>query len=444
VISLKRRLGTGLAVSLLIVFGVQWLVVSISIRTVAESYVRSRLEHDAETLLAATTFDRAGELQLDPARLDTIYQQPFSGHYFRIQSASDTIRSRSLWDQDIVVPVLETGQTHVDHTTGPQAQILLELTQAFTKQGRPLTLTVAEDLTPLEADLHRFDLRYALVSALALVALLGLQGLIVLIGLQPVNAIRTDLRRLGRGEVTTLREDVPDELRPLVREFNHLLALLGERLQRSRQALGNLAHALKTPLTLLKDLANQDEARRHPALRAQLATHADAIHQLVDRELKRARLAGGAQPGEKLDLAQEIPRLTDTLQRLYRDKALALDVVLPPAAGFTADREDMLELLGNLLDNACKWARSRVRLILSPTPGLHLVIEDDGPGVPPEALGELSKRGVRLDEGTAGHGLGLAIAQDIARSYDGTLTFTRSPDLGGLAVHVDLPPAENT
>jgi signal transduction histidine kinase len=444
VISLKLRLRAGLVLSLLAVFGLQWLIVSLSIRAIAEGYVSSRLEHDAEKLLVAATFDRMGDLQFDPERLDAIFQQPFSGHYFRIQSHATVIRSRSLWDEDLPVPPVTPGQSVVGHVRGPQSQHLLQLTQSFIKQGRPFVITVAEDLGPLEADLVRFNLRYTLLSLVALAGLLVLQTLSVRAGLRPIDWIRADLQKLGRGEITALREDVPSELRPLVREFNHLLALIGERLRRSRQAMGNLAHAIKTPLTLLADLANRDEVRGDPALRVQLVTHVDAIRNLVDRELRRARLAGGASPGEKLDLKREIPRLIDTLQRLYRDKPLAFEVNLPPAAAFSADREDMLELIGNLLDNACKWARSRVRVIVSSDPGLHLIIDDDGPGVPAEALGELSKRGVRLDEGTAGHGLGLAIALDTAQAYGGTITFGRSEQLGGLAVTVDLPPPKES
>jgi signal transduction histidine kinase len=440
--SLKRRLGAGLALSLLAVFAVQWLVVALSIRSVAESYVRGRLEHDAESLLVAATFDAAGELRLDPARLDAVFERPFSGRYFRAQSGATVIRSRSLWDEDLALSSAVPGRPAVERARGPQDQRLLQLTQAFVRQGRPLTLTVAEDLTPLDRDLARFNLRYGAVSLAALAGLLVLQGAILFSGLRPLEAIRSELRRLGRGEVAALSEEVPRELRPLVREFNGLLALLGERLRRSRQALGNLAHAIKTPLTLLFDLAAREPVRDQPALHGPITAQIEAIRRLVDRELRRARLAGGARPGEKLDLEGDIPRLVDTLRRLHRDKALAVEVGMPPGGiDFSADREDMLELLGNLLDNAFKWARSRVRVALAGGPGLHLVIDDDGPGVPAEALERLSGRGVRLDEATAGHGLGLAIALDIARSYGGHIAFGRSA-LGGLRVAVELQELE--
>jgi signal transduction histidine kinase len=435
--SLKARLGVGLTASLLVVFVLQWFLVAGSVRAVATAYVGSRLEHDADNLLAALRFDATGRPLLGARSADIIYERPFSGHYFRLASGEHVLRSRSLWDQDL--PTIITAQTDTRRTPGPQAQTLLLLTRMHMKQDRVFTLSIAEDLSGIEADIDRFTARYTLVSAIALALLLALQGAIVYVSLRPVDRLRADVRRLERGEIGALREDAPSEIAPLVHELNHLLALMGQRLQRARLALGNLAHALKTPLTLLTDAAADRALEAQPALRARVQTQVETLRRLIDRELKRARVAGAAVPGQRLDLAVEVPRLVATLREIYRERPIDIHYILPDDAAYAADREDVFELLGNLLDNACKWARSEVRLSMDTAQRLAFTIEDDGPGVAPDEITRLAQRGARLDENMPGHGLGLAIARDIVESYGGDMDLDRSPELGGLRVHITLP-----
>lgn len=434
--SLKTRLGVGLTASLLGVFVLQWLLVAGGIRAVATAYVGSRLEHDADNLLAGLRFDAAGRPLLG-TRVDIIYERPFSGHYFRLASGEHVLRSRSLWDQDL--PAVTTAQTDTRRIPGPQAQTLLLLTRVHTKQGRVFTLSIAEDVSGIEADIGRFTARYTLVSAIALAVLLALQGVIVYASLRPVDRLRIDLRRLERGEIDALREDAPSEIAPLVHELNYVLTLMRQRLQRARLALGNLTHALKTPLTLLTDVAADRTLAAQPALRARMQTHVEALRRLIDRELKRARLAGSAVPGQRLDLVAEIPRLISALREIYRERSITIHYALPDSAAYAADREDLFELLGNLLDNACKWARSEVRLTMEAAQPLAFTIEDDGPGVASEEIERLTQRGTRLDENMPGHGLGLAIARDIVESYEGEMRLDRSPGLGGLRVRIMLP-----
>ncbi|HNW78161.1 MAG TPA: ATP-binding protein, partial [Candidatus Competibacteraceae bacterium] len=224
-------------------------------------------------------------------------------------------------------------------------------------------------------------------------------------------------------------------------ELNRLLTLLDQRQRRARHALGNLAHALKTPLTALTQLAEQPPPPTElqnwwQDLRQQLRQ----VRALTERELKRARIAGGGAPGLRVLLAPEIADLVTTLQRIHRERALHIETHLPPGGVFSGDRDDLLELLGNLLDNACQWARTTVRLsaVLEPEI-LSLRIEDDGPGCPPEHLELLSQRGMRVDESRAGHGLGLAIASDIVAQYGGALNLGRSETLGGFLAEVHLP-----
>lgn len=440
--SIQARLNGGLALSLVLLFVLLGLGMSYAFRLLAENYVLSRLEHDAESLLAALVLPpRGGQIGLRGDRLNPIYQRAFTGHYYRVQVGDLVLRSRSLWDQDLAVPHPDSGATQVLRLPGPEDQWLLVRVAGYTKAGLPVGIAVAEDLSPIRAEVRRLQWRYGLFGLVALVLLLLLQSHILRRGLAPLRATRRELAELESGERRQLREQVPPEVLPLVRQVNRLLASLQQRLQRSRNAMGNLAHALKTPLTLLSQIADREENFRDTDAAAQARALVERVRTLTERELKRARLAGAAGSRERLNLAQELRALADVLRQLYRERALSIEVEIDANLRFAADREDMQELFGNLLDNACKWARSRVRVRAAPTAaGVRLCIEDDGPGRDPEELERLNRRGVRIDEDSVpGHGLGLAIAQDVLEHYGGELRLGRSAELGGFKVDVELP-----
>ena len=437
-ISLKTRLSLGLSASLLLLLGAQYLVVSGAIRDTAEAYVASRLRHDTETMVALLRWEGSRPV-LPQEAVGTIYHRPYSGHYYHLEVTGKDLRSRSLWDSELPVPPVAVGESRRLHATGPQDQPLLVRTAAYRKEGRKVRIAVAEDLSPLRADLHNFQWLFGLVSLAVGAALVAVQWGMVAAGLRPLRRMRREIGLLERGERTALSEDVPAEVRPLAREVNRLVGVLGERLERSRNALGNLAHALKTPLTRLFQAADHPGLADRPGLRSEVLEPAERIRELIDRELGRARLAGGS-PGQRFDPAREIPALVATLEKIHAERGLAITSEVPADKGFHGDREDMLELLGNLLDNACKWAAEKVRVAVASGPGLDLTVEDDGPGIPKERRSALLARGGRLDEEEEGHGLGLAIAQDIVAAYGGRLELGRSAELGGLRVRVVLPP----
>ncbi|WP_127477947.1 sensor histidine kinase [Sulfurivermis fontis] len=438
--SLQGRLSIGLLITLLAVFLLQGAVSSLALRDMTQDYIASRLLHDSESLLAAIQPQPDGTLGIDTTRIDGIYQRPYSGHYYRIESGQQVLRSRSLWDQDLPVPVLASGAEQRLQRHGPQHQPLLVVVHGYSKDGRDITIAVAEDLGLIRASVHHFQWLFVLVSLGALVSLFLLQRWLVRRSLRPLVQVRADIDRLERGDIASLPEQVPAELQPLIREVNRLLVAFAERLQRSRNALGNLAHALKTPLSLLGQVSEDPTLTANPALHERLTTPLTTMRQLIDRELKRARLAGGNVPGRRFVPEQELPPLLDVLRRLHTEKDLAFDCRLAAGLAVNADREDMLELLGNLLDNACKWSRGKIRITTAERDGFCLCVEDDGPGCSDAQLASLTARGVRIDESTAGHGLGLAIASDIVTGYGGTLRFGRSESLGGFRVEVTLPP----
>jgi signal transduction histidine kinase len=251
-----------------------------------------------------------------------------------------------------------------------------------------------------------------------------------------LEPLREDINSLSSGHDKLLNEDVPVEMSPLVKEVNHLLQLLSRRNQRSRNALGNLAHALKGPLNLLTRYFDKqiDEGSEHLQAGKQL----DRIRLLIERELKRARLTGGGTISQQFDPQVDLNDLLGALRQIYQVRNLRLEMQVDQACRPFGDREDMLELFGNLLDNACKWAKHQVVCHISGTEQMQIVVEDDGLGLKEGDIMRMTQRGSRLDENIEGHGLGLAIVHDVVELYNGQIEFDRSPKFGGLRVTVML------
>ncbi len=436
--SIQSRLSLGLLISLVAIFTIQWLLVNQAVRVLAEHYISERLMHDAEALLGSVDIDPQGQYFLNHTSINPIFRRPFSGHYYRINIDGQTHRSRSLWDQELSIPDTDISSTVKSFIPGPQKKTLLLLSKQFYKKDKAIQIAVAEDFSPVETDLRKFQIGYALSSLLALGLLIGVQAFLIRKNFTPLNKTRQDLNLLEQGKIEALNENVPGEISPLVKELNRLLKNLRQRLQRSRNALGNLTHAMKTPLTHLQQIGHRDELNDIPEIRDRLLAQATQLQHLIERELTRARLAGHGIPGQHLNASAEIKPLIESLTVIYQQKQLDIQSRLELTRDLTMDREDFLELMGNLLDNACKWAVHRIELLISDNDGLQIKIEDDGPGCAEHELEKLTQRGLRIDEETSGHGLGLAIVQDIIDSYQGNIHFDRSPSLGGLRVQIKL------
>ncbi len=433
--SIQRRLSLGL-VGVLLVVGVGLAQGSLWLfdRALRDS-LHNDLRDRAQGLLIALARGPQG-LQLDEQRLDPSYKRPFSGRYFRIDFDETHWRSRSLWDRALQWPATQGLQEELGQ--GPRGQRLLVYRADYRRFGQEVAITVAMDYTPV---LSRFDhirwLGLGLGGAALLVLLLA-QRYTVRRALRPLEQLRCQIVQLQQGQRAALDRDVPEELEPLVDQVNHLLRHTEETLRRSRHALGNLGHALKTPLAVLFSLGAREALRAHPELKAALEEQLRQIERRLARELGRARLAGDVLPGAHFACDEELPALFATLGMIH-DRGLDLDWQAPPGLRLPWDREDLFELLGNLLDNACKWAVSRVRLELAREVGGFLLrVDDDGPGVEEARRQAVLGRGARLDEQVDGHGLGLGIVRDIVESWRGRLTLEDSP-LGGLRVAIELP-----
>jgi signal transduction histidine kinase len=433
--SIQRRLSLGL-ISVMVVVGLVLAQTSLWLFEMGlQRYLEAGLRNDSESLLAALVRGPQG-LQLDERRLSPAYQRPFSGHYFRIDFTDGHWRSRSLWDQEL--PALDHPGLHDDLQLGPEGQQLLVLRTDYRRLGLPISISVAEDYTPIRESFRRVQQLGLGLGLTGLLLILLLQRITVRRALRPLEQAREQIAQLQQGQRSQLDDQVPLELEPLVAQINHLLAHTEDSLKRSRNALGNLGHALKTPLAVLLSLASSEQLEAHPQLRKTLKEQLQQVEQRLNRELNRARLSGDALPGALFDCDAELPGLLATLNMIHGEH-LALSYRAPAGLQLPWDREDLLELLGNLLDNACKWADAEVRVSVAElATGFELSVEDDGPGIPQERRDQVFSRGTRLDEQTHGHGLGLGIVRDIVDSWGGKLSLLES-EWGGLKVVIELP-----
>lgn len=433
--SIQRRIGLALLVSLLLAGGLLaqgslWLF-----DQGLRNYLQSDLRDEAESLLRAIVRKRSG-VQLEAQIVDPSFHRPYSGRYFLIEIDGQLWRSRSLWDHEWIMPLSSGLQAQLQD--GPQGQHLLVYCAPFKRQGLPVRICVAQDYNPVLQAFTRMQ-QFALGFGAGLLLLLLLaQRLAVRSALRPLEQVRQQLQQLEQGRRSELELVTVSELQPLVEQINQLLRHTESTLQRSRNALGNLGHALKTPLAVLFTLLQRDEFSAHESLRQSLHEQLLQVRERLERELGRARLAGEVLPGAHFNCAEEVPALLDTL-RMIHSRGLQLEWQGEAGLRLPVDREDTLELLGNLLDNACKWAAARVQLTIQAHPQAYVLqVEDDGPGIEASEREQVLQRGSRLDEEVAGHGLGLAIVRDIVDSWGARLTLTQSP-LGGLCVRIELP-----
>lgn len=374
----------------------------------------------------------------------TIFDQPAGGGGLNVLE-----RSRSLFDSDLMIPaeqserlMSEPGKTLFFDLKGPQNRPLraAALLARLPDYPRPVVFIAAEDRTPIDADADRF----ARITAVALVILGG--GLIaavvvqVRVGLLPLFRLRREVASVRRGRAEKLEGAYPEELEPLAVELNALLTHNQEVVERQRTHVGNLAHALKTPLSVMLTEAAQQPGSLAEVVERQAAT----MREQVDHHLRRARAAARSQTsGERTPVEPIMDELAVTLERIFQDKGVVIDWRCPENLCFQGERQDFMELAGNVMENAGKWCKGKVRAeaVASSPEQMTLTVDDDGPGLPPDRWSDALKRGQRMDEHTPGSGLGLSIVDELARAYGGSVTLGASP-LGGLRVTLILPRSE--
>lgn len=392
------------------------------------------IEQPERSKPALVAVDRSGQ--------ETAFNSPFSGKYWQITEPSGKIhRSDSLLDFKLAVPgVVRPGDVLVDTHRGPENQTVLQRHRAvyYRDFGLVMRLSAAVDISEVRA-LHRSFNFYLFVS-LILLGVVLVAGIFVQVtlALRPLRRAQSKLKEVRKGAATNMGsgQDYPPEIVPLVEEIDALIADNQTIVERARKQVGNLAHGLKTPLSVLQNEIEQDESDLAVTVRRQTAS----IQEQVQRYLALARsVAASQQRGVQTKLNEVAMPLMRTLGKIHRDKGLVLNAQIAPDLLFAGEHQDLQEMLGNLLDNACKWAHSEVQLSAKrDDKALVICVEDDGPGVAEEELANLGARGKRLDEQTPGTGLGLSIVKDLADVYKGELVFQRA-SLGGLAARLVFP-----
>ena len=450
--SLARRLiWLALVWSLLLLVGTG-VGLSAFFHQAAISRFDQTLMDTADSLYAGSTVED-GQV-IAPALTDARALRAYSGKYWQIAELQNgkihTLqRSRSLWDSELGAPpevVAQLSRNPGDpvgyDTVGPAGEPLRALAMSVQLPGRaqPVLFMAAEDRRPIDRDVRRF----AATTAVALVLLgAGLVAAVIFqvrVGLGPLFAMGREVAAVRQGKAQRLSAAYPAELAPLAAELNALLDHNQEVVERQRTHVGNLAHALKTPISVM--LA---EAELHPGpLASVVSRQSTAMRDHVEHHLRRARAAARSPgTGERTSVAEVLDELSRTLERIYRGK-VEVEWDAPEELHFAGERQDFLEIAGNVMENACKWSRGRVRAAAAPSADRRkftLVVEDDGPGLPPDQREAMLKRGERLDENAPGSGLGLSIVDELARAYGGRLTLSEAT-LGGLKVTIELPKAE--
>lgn len=445
--SLAFRLIAGAALWIIAALAIGGIGISALFRDSVERNFDARLSVHVDSLIAVTTTDNTNRMVISRSLPDPRFNIPYSGWYWQVsdQQGRPQVRSRSLWDKALTAPPPdETGVMQTEEIKGPDGDLLrirlIDVTLPdLPIHSPPVRFAVAARVAELKAELRPFNL--ALVWSLGVLGL-GLAAAVAIqvrVGLQPLRRIRVALNNIREGRALHLEGEWPSEVQPLVKELDALMDHNADVLDRARTHVGNLAHALKTPLAVLANEVSRKDGPRGDAIGRQV----EAMHRWIDHYLARARAAAtGTVLGARTAALPVIGDLKRTLLRIHGDKTLTIDVAAAdPAAAFRGERQDLEEMLGNLMDNACKWAEGAVRLSVDiQVERLRVAVEDDGPGLAPEQRDEAMGRGKRLDESAPGSGLGLAIVTDIARLYGGELKLEESPS-GGLRAVLLLPAA---
>ncbi|EME71688.1 Signal transduction histidine kinase [Paramagnetospirillum caucaseum] len=433
--SLRRRLILGAGAWVLLALAAGGLVLGHAFADSAEQAFCRRLDTHLRALLAQVETAEDGRITVGRPVGEPRFEQPYSGWYWQVSDDAEVkARSRSLWDSALpVVVAAEPGAVHVRRETGPRGQILevMERDLLLGDDNRRLHVAVAADRAEVDAEIGRFRLLLALSLGGLGLGLLAAVVVQVGYGLKPLRRLEGELDQLTRG-APRLGGAYPREIAPLVEAMNRVLDHDERLIRHARNHLGNLAHALKTPLAVLRA-----ESGGAPATDTQI----ERIARLIDLHLARAGSdsSSARAMGRRIPLAPLLADLAAALRKVHAGRRLDIAVTCPPEADFAGEADDLAEMVGNLMDNACKWAGTRVQV--SAGPGL-IRVEDDGPGLSPEQAEAAAGRGIRLDESVPGSGLGLAIVADLAALGGLSLSFGRS-EWGGLAVSLaeKIPPS---
>lgn len=451
--SLALRLfvsATVVTVAILLITGV---VLSSLYRDGAERSFDRRLDVHLRTLVADVSAPPEEAEKFSQSLGEPLFGLPLSGWYWQVTKLNtpkpEVRSSNSLWDgglpslEDLNVPLAPDG-TRRRYVPGPEDQRLrlVERIVDLGDEGR-YRVAVAGDGLEIQEETQAFDRAIAMTFGVLAIVLLLTTMFQVRFGLAPLKRISDSLAAIRSGTAERLEGRFPEEIAPLARETNALIEANREIVERARTHVGNLAHALKTPLSVI-----MNEARGDDPLAVKVREQANLMRDQVQRHLERARIAARATViGTVTEVAPVVTSLARSMEKIHRDRGIAIDIETADTR-FLGERQDLEEMVGNLVDNACKWAQSRVAVEVLPGRAdgaagqkLRVVVDDDGPGLTVAQREQVQgRRGNRLDETKPGSGLGLSIVTDLAALYGGALTLGTAP-IGGLRAELVLPAA---
>jgi two-component system sensor histidine kinase PhoQ len=441
-ISLQTRLLWAASLALAAFLGVTGYTLEQAFRKSALQAMRDRLDSYVFAYLSGTDVSKDGEIILPEFPPDPRFDRPQSGLYAGIVGEGIEWRSASALGRELPFgEILEPGRTHWDAKATPTNvggvyRYSRGVTYEVPNGGEvQLTFHIAENDASFNRQVRVF--RRTLLTQLggAALVLFLVQLLMLRWSLGPLRAVAQDLARVEQGERERLPDRYPRELAPLTVSINDVIDSEREQRTRYRNTLGDLAHSLKTPLAVIR---NELESGTDPAaIKPVISEQVRRMDDIVAYQLARAAASGHATFSAPIEIEIHAESIVVGLEKVYAERGVFCEFDIEPGARFYGEKGDLLELLGNLLENAFKWARSRVRLtarrslVPGRRPSLSVVVEDDGPGIPEDRVALLLQRGVRGDERVQGHGIGMSIVQDIVKSYRGELKVARSDDLGG-------------
>jgi signal transduction histidine kinase len=454
--SLATRLFLSATAWVVVILLITGVILSSVYRDATERAFDRRLNLYLRTLVAeVATPDEPPDHQFQSLG-EPLFELPLSGWYWQIirtDSEKEEARaSRSLWDKKL--PKLEdrgaeltVAGIRLGYVEGPEGQTLrmVERPVDLGADGKFL-VDVAGDASEIFDETRNFDY-YLGGTFVALTIVLVLTTIFqVRFGLAPLKRISDAIADIRSGRAERLEGEFPVEIAPLARETNALIDANREIVERARTHVGNLAHAIKTPLSVI---VNEATAHSSDLFATKVLEQADVMRDQVAHHLERARIAARVTIVATItEVAPVVEALRRTMEKIHRDRGVFIEASAGPKARFRGERQDLEEMIGNLVDNACKWATSRVFvevLLDEPAergaaPMLRIVVDDDGRGLSEKEQAQVSRRGQRLDESKPGSGLGLSIVVDLASLYGGSLSLGRAP-IGGLRAELSLPAA---
>ncbi len=458
--SLEARQLLAASLGLIAFLGLTGYALDRAFTETATNSLRERLKNYAKAYYTGSEISRTLEFQPPYQPPDTRFLQPNSGLYAaaagaNINWASASTLGRELpLDRTIAAPEARLdGPIDVVDKSGGATERVYRFTMGViwedgkgkNKREIPFTFSVFENTATLDRQVGVFRLALWRYLVLAGLLLLLAQMFALRWSLQPLRRVTRELARVQRGSAEGMSGRHPRELAPLTESINAFIVSERENLDRYRNTLSDLAHSLKTPLAVLRTSLDNDV--HEAALREEVRSQVQRMSEIVSYQLSRGISTGHQLFAAPLEIEARAEGIVTSLEKVYAGKRVLCEFDLDPKARFHGDQGDLMELLGNLLENAFKWAHQRVLLSAhseaappNRRPGLLLMVEDDGPGIPSEKVDRLLQRGVRGDERVQGHGIGLSIVQNIVRSYHGELAVDASKELGGARFSVRIPP----